>query len=85
MEVLRYEYDPCVMHRTVNGMIYGFYDISTRRNPICVIIFKSDPNKCGNTENMSKSGTAWPKNELIFRGVAITYVQVTIGTIGNKA
>jgi hypothetical protein len=72
MEALRYEYDPCVMDGTVKSMaLWVYYDISTTRKPFCVIIFKSDPNKCGNTENIS---IAWPKTELIFHGVAVTFM-----------
>jgi len=41
MEVLRYEYDPCVMDGTVKSTIlWVYYDISTTRKPLCVIIFK---------------------------------------------
>jgi len=52
----------------------GFITIFQQQESLFVLSFKSDPKKCGNTENISKIGTAWPKIELIFHGVAVTFM-----------
>lgn len=60
------------MHGTVKKHDLRVITIFQQESIFFVIIFKPNPNKCGNTENISKSGIVCPKNDLISHGAAVT-------------